>query len=1196
MRLGLASLREALATVRRRRRVLSFLFQVGLLTGGVALAVLVFGLLSASAPDVFPVRLILFLALAAAILILAGRFVRAVRQLDADDSELASLVEVHFPDLEQRLLTSMEFGPDNASQRGVSLQFVEQLWDDTDHRLRARKVQLEQITHPRESAIAIGGATLIVLVLVISLFSSDTLRRGTGQLLWPFTADIPVDSDSATDSAPVEALSELTLEVEPGDIRLELGQSLNIVVRVNHASPDEVRLHTQTDQVNWQDTVMRAEGAGSDGSVFSYHLPAVEEDFNYYVSADAGMTVTGTEQRTRQFRVSVYELPRAESVHVSYIYPAYTLLEPVEGEEGGDIAAPEGTEVTFQVEFNKPVQDAVILLDDDTRITMNITGRTGTADMTVSTDRSYRIVATDFEQLATDNPDVYFIRAIPDEPPTLVLHSPGRDQEVMPLEEVVLEVEAHDDYGLSQFTLHYTRIGEEEVAIDFLPEQQTRNIVGNQLLYLEDLGVQPGDFISYYMTLADNNGLRGPQEVVSDIYFLQIVPTDQEFRRAAGGGNQGGGGGGDDSGSALVTLQKDIIAATWRLRQQQLNMDQQQFSDDVSILAESQREAAQRALRSIDRLSERLNFADDSYGNAVAHLQNAIAQMEIAAVELDAEALTRAMQPEQQALQFVLRAEAEINRTDVSFQRTAGGGGMGGQQESQDLRELFEMEMGQNENRYETPRQAGSGGQQNSEEASRLEELARRQENLTRAQRNMARRMEDMSAEQRRRELERLRREQEQLSSELAQLQQQMSRGQAQQSAQSGASGNQQTRQLDQALEQMREAARSDSPAQAAARSQRALDALREQQRQLNQADDGGPTQLAQNLARRGQELLQQQRELQQELQDLARQQGLGQSRDNTTDSEQVRDLIAQQQRIRQELDELDAMLRAVIARAGAEEQRTLSQAQQASRTMRPLREQMDTSQRVLQNGMVNLAVDIEREIADSLAQLDRNLRALAAGASDPGSGSEGDPVLQAAEEASELRRQLEALQQQVAQRQRGEPGDESVGELRERLSRSRELAENLTQHLEQVTEQSGQQSGGRGQQGATAEAGSAQQGGGRGGMTGGRDADASPSTLPGRGIPGTDEDAVRWGNARSIRTELTQQALEDFINQPELLAGLLQPLVELESDLRARAELTQIARRLYAVSEEDIPEQYRQLVEDYYRALSENGGTVDQQ
>jgi hypothetical protein len=88
--------------------------------------------------------------------------------------------------------------------------------------------------------------------------------------------------------------------------------------------------------------------------------------------------------------------------------------------------------------------------------------------------------------------------------------------------------------------------------------------------------------------------------------------------------------------------------------------------------------------------------------------------------------------------------------------------------------------------------------------------------------------------------------------------------------------------------------------------------------------------------------------------------------------------------------------------------------------------------------------------------------------------------------------------------------------------------------------------------------------------------------------------EAALWGNARSISADITQQSLEAFMNQPELLRGLLQPLLALESDLRARAELAQITRRLYAVSEEDIPDQYRRLVEAYYRALSENRSAVE--
>ena len=81
-------------------------------------------------------------------------------------------------------------------------------------------------------------------------------------------------------------------------------------------------------------------------------------------------------------------------------------------------------------------------------------------------------------------------------------------------------------------------------------------------------------------------------------------------------------------------------------------------------------------------------------------------------------------------------------------------------------------------------------------------------------------------------------------------------------------------------------------------------------------------------------------------------------------------------------------------------------------------------------------------------------------------------------------------------------------------------------------------------------------------------------------------------GNARSVSEEISQQSIESFLNQPELLESILQPLVELESQLRAAAELSAVSQRLFNVSEEDIPERYRDQIEDYYRALSENGGS----
>ncbi len=46
---------------------------------------------------------------------------------------------------------------------------------------------------------------------------------------------------------------------------------------------------------------------------------------------------------------------------------------------------------------------------------------------------------------------------------------------------------------------------------------------------------------------------------------------------------------------------------------------------------------------------------------------------------------------------------------------------------------------------------------------------------------------------------------------------------------------------------------------------------------------------------------------------------------------------------------------------------------------------------------------------------------------------------------------------------------------------------------------------------------------------------------------------------------------------------------------MREQAELENINQKLYATADEDVPEEYRDLVEQYYRELSENQGASSQ-
>jgi hypothetical protein len=1195
------SLRQTLSQLRRRRRNLFLLKQASYFVLAVSVVFLI-----ALGSEVWlePSKsgsLALFVAMLGAVIGLAYWLLRSVGRLHSDDKRLAHYVEDHIPDLEQRLLTSLEFTEDDLKngKKGVSQQFIQQLWEDAKSHVTEQQAHVQTVAPAQASWLSFASALSLVVIVGLVVTNTDSLFSAATRLAWPFAISEPTP---VIDIRPV-----VEIAVEPGTIEMQRGESLTVVARVKNAIPATINLRLQDDNLNWRDLTMNRDGSDSEGATYSYFIPSVMEDTTYYVSFD-----NGGEESSPQYSITLFDLPQVEQIDLLFDYPQYTGLEDIREDASGDMVVPVGTVVDFEVTFNKAVVSAIVEFDEGystdeeqtlvepySNIDLSIAdGNVGKGQFTVTQDGVYRITAEDAAGMVSLNPLDYFIRAIEDQPPELSLRRPGNDQEVMPLEEVVIQVEASDDYGLSQFTLNYSVVGADEVDVDFLGSEQTKQIVGDELIYLEDLQVEPGDFVSYYLTLADNNGIDGPAQVVSDIYFLQVIPTDQEFRRSQSPSGQGAGGGqgGGDS-SALVSVQKDIIAATWKLKNRQSKVSAEEFAGDAEIIAESQREATERARKSIERLAERLNFSDDTYDNAVENLSLAIEQMNLAAADLSLEQVTSALRPEQSALQYILKAEANINRTDISMQQGGGGGGGGAaQQEREDLRELFEMEMGQLENRYETPNsRSGGGSQQNSEEADKLEELARRQEGLTRAQRNLARREEQMTEEQKRRELERLQRQQEQLSQEVAQLAQQLSRGQQQSSqsqqssqqsqsssqsqsqsqsqsrsqASSGSSGSQQQSPLQRAAEQMQQAADSDSASIAAARSQKALENLREQQKELGNQSERSLNQLAQTLGQRGQQLLNQQRSLQEALRETIQEQGLGQTRQEMRGAQALQEIVEKQQQQQRAIDEIEDMLRAIIARGDSQDQRLMSGAQAATRELRPIKEEMQTSNRVLRNGMLNLSVDIEEELQSPLEDLAQSLMALNPSAT----GSASDRVQQAANDAEALREQIEQLQEQVAgfgengQGDQPGAGNPSIRELREQLQESQQLAQQLSQQV-----QENQAAGGQG-------GGSRQQiGGARGQQQGGRVGQAQ-----------TEGNNSAIGNARSIRQQLTQQGIEDFLNQPELFSQLLQPIIELEGALRAQAELDSINNKLYATADEDVPEAYRELVEEYYRVLSEN-------
>ena len=79
--------------------------------------------------------------------------------------------------------------------------------------------------------------------------------------------------------------------------------------------------------------------------------------------------------------------------------------------------------------------------------------------------------------------------------------------------------------------------------------------------------------------------------------------------------------------------------------------------------------------------------------------------------------------------------------------------------------------------------------------------------------------------------------------------------------------------------------------------------------------------------------------------------------------------------------------------------------------------------------------------------------------------------------------------------------------------------------------------------------------------------------------------------NARSIHRELTRKEIEDFLSQPDLWRKLMEDVRELESALRAQEDGIRLKKNLLMREDEELPDDYRPLIEEYYRNLSQVSG-----
>jgi hypothetical protein len=822
-------LRSLIGLVRRR-----WTWRVVLRTTARASAVLAM-LLVAGAIVEYVFRLqgipLLVLATATGVLALAVAALAAwLTPRHPSDRRVARFIEERAKALSGRELHDSLVSAIDAAERPAdagSAVFLPLMLGDAVSKLRAIQ-PAEILTHSELRRGALRAASGVVLLLVALVASAPFFERAAATARLRFFP------------------GSVRVEVLPGNVRVPAGSSLRIRASLHGSNGVLTRFTPElTVSANGE---RRTVAMALVGDAFEFTIGSVDRTFSYVVSA-------GSAQSSR-YIVTALTAPRVERIDLHYVYPSFAGLAPRDERDGGDIYAPAGTRVRLRIQTDKPIARGELAMGRSPAVSLEVAGaRTVEAELLLARNDSYRVRLTDGDGLKSSGEAEYFIRLMDDRPPDVRILRPSADQQITPLEEVPIEARADDDYGIGSFELVYSVAGGSEHVVPF--ERLTgTNVqkIGTRLLSAEDLGVKPGDVVTYYARARDIGRGKRSTEATSDIFFLEVKPFNGEFVAAE---SQSGAGGSDQQIESLIQAQKEIISSTWNVERRSQGG---RSADDVKAIAAAQAELKARAEQQLmpragrgrapapERQAPGASQARRPSGNPIA---TAVDAMGRALQQLTTERTKEALTHEMAALNGLLQAQAEVRRRQVTQQANGAGSG-GSNRAEQDLSALFDKELQrQQRTNYETraavETRPDPGESQNSA-LDRIRDLARRQEDLSRRQAELA--QANLAADEMKRQLEKLTREQTALREQAEELLRPNGERNASARGRSGqppsgagrASVNQGQDALRDAADQMRSAAsdlRRDDPGGAAQNGQRAAEQLRRLERQVRGESPG---------------------------------------------------------------------------------------------------------------------------------------------------------------------------------------------------------------------------------------------------------------------------------------------------------------------------------------------------------------------
>lgn len=367
----------------------------------------------------------------------------------------------------------------------------------------ADSLNLERLAPTRElkQRVMVAIASLMICVTAAALFPSEARiwlsRLFLGSAKWPRATTLVV-------KAPANVVR---------------GKDAVVTIETRGKIPSKVKLTYTT------------AGGVSATSKFGPKESQKPDEFQYVFTQllePVTFQVTGGDDQSEEFTISVKIPPRLHDVELAYHLPAYTGIRGGDRRRGGHVDTLQGTRVEFFGASNEPLSKAWLEFETGSKIDLAVTGKSMTGSFEVKERTSYVVRMVSHIDLENVEVQKFSVEARQDRIPTVTLQKPGRDMLVLADSTITLVTRFDDDYGVKSAAIRFqiTRKGEALGGEQTFPIEVQRSSKTFDLstpFSLGGLALQEGDEITYIVEALDANNVTGPGTGRSNPYKFEVV-------------------------------------------------------------------------------------------------------------------------------------------------------------------------------------------------------------------------------------------------------------------------------------------------------------------------------------------------------------------------------------------------------------------------------------------------------------------------------------------------------------------------------------------------------------------------------------------------------------------------------------------------------------------------------------------------